>query len=300
VKSARDAFPFEVGFDVHRNAVVYKNVPRSPVQVLLDQLTTTNPVAALIWIPGLVGLFVSRRLRGVRAFGWIAIVILGAQIASQSSRPDRIAAIYPLLFAAGGVVIENLTVAQMRRIRWILAGLIVLTGLVLLPIGVPVLPPATLSSYLQAIGYSPQIEKGKTAPLPQYFADRFGWTELADTVAAVYHRLPREDQTQAAIFARSYGAAGALELLAKKRGLPCIMSGHNNYFLWGPCPDSTRVIITVLDSGDDLAELFDEVNVGAVTDCEFCMDYEDNQPIFVAKGPRFRMSDLWPQVKHFE
>lgn len=80
--------------EFYRNAVVYKNVPRSPVQVLLDQLTTTNPVAALIWIPGLVGLFVSRRLRGVRAFGWIAIVILGAQIASQSSRPDRIVAIW--------------------------------------------------------------------------------------------------------------------------------------------------------------------------------------------------------------
>lgn len=30
------------------------------------------------------------------------------------------------------------------------------------------------------------------------------------------------------------------------------------------------------------------------------MDYEDNQPVFVAKGPRFRMSELWPQVKHFE
>ena len=286
--------------EFYRNAMIYKNVPRSPVQVLLDQVTTTNPVSVLVWIPGLVGLLVWQRLAGFRALGWTAVVILAAQIVSKSSRPDRIVAIYPLLFAAGAVVIEGLTAARLRWIRWIVGGQIVVIGVALLPIGVPVLPPATLSSYLQRIGFSPQIEKGKTAPLPQHFADRFGWQELADSVASVYRRVPPKDQARTAIFAGSYGTAGALELLGAKYKLPCIMSGHNSYFLWGPCSDSTRVIITVLHSGEDLAELFDEVSLGAVTDCDFCMDYEDDQPIYVARGPRFVMSETWHYMKHFE
>ncbi|MCU0612000.1 MAG: glycosyltransferase family 39 protein [Candidatus Eisenbacteria bacterium] len=286
--------------EFYRNAMIYKNVPRSPGEVILDQVMAANPAAALVWAPGLIGLLISRRFTTVRALGWIAAVIWAVQIASQSSRPDRIAAIYPLLFAAGAVVIEGLTTGRLRWIRACVGGFVVVSALALLPIAVPVLPPTVLSSYLQTIGYSPEIEQGKTAPLPQYFADRFGWQELADTVAAVYHRLPPDDQARAAVFTMTYGTAGALELLGAKHGLPCIMSSHNNYFLWGPCPDSTEVVITVLDPGDDLPELFEEVSLGAVTDCEFCMDYEDNQPIYVAKGPRFSIKEKWALMKHFE
>mgnify|MGYP002065709280 CR=1 FL=1 len=58
------------------------------------------------------------------------------------------------------------------------------------PFGLPVLPPAGLNAYQQRLGIAPvPAEVSHTAPLPQYFADRLGWQNLARTVAEVSEYL---------------------------------------------------------------------------------------------------------------
>lgn len=34
--------------------------------------------------------------------------------------------------------------------------------------------------------------------------------------------------------------------------------------------------------------------------CELCMPYESNLTIFVARGPRRPLPEIWPSVKHFD
>jgi len=35
------------------------------------------------------------------------------------------------------------------------------------------------------------------------------------------------------------------------------------------------------------------------TDCEYCMPYENNQPIFICRGLKSLIKDFWPKVKNF-
>jgi 4-amino-4-deoxy-L-arabinose transferase-like glycosyltransferase len=287
--------------EFYRNATAHKNVPTGPVEALVGQIFIVNPANLPFVFLGMLYLFARVDGKAFRAFGWGYVVILLAMIAGQSSRPDRIAAAYTLIFAAGAVVTEQYAVAIKRR--WpvfAMTILLVIGGCFVGPVSVPLLPPATLVRYLTAIGFSLKIEQGKSAKLPQWLADRFGWKELAAAVGTVYHNLPPDEQRNCVIIAGSYGQAGACELYGDQYGLPSVYSTHNSYFLWGPPPDSVRTYIGVLVRRTDLEGLFQTVDIAGQFTCEYCMNYESNIPIYVARGPRQAVSEVWPKVKHFE
>ena len=95
--------------------------------------------------------------------------------------------------------------------------------------------------YTQALHFAPpNLETANTGKLPQTFADRFGWPEMAQATAAVYHELTPEEQAVTAIFARNYGEAGAIDFYGPALGLPKAISGHLNYWYWGPADNIGR------------------------------------------------------------
>jgi hypothetical protein len=71
----------------------------------------------------------------------------------------------------------------------------------LAPLCLPILSPERTARYTQTLGLVPQLERGKTSPLPQWLADRFDWEEMLRTVAGVYHNLTPEEQSKAVIAA---------------------------------------------------------------------------------------------------
>jgi hypothetical protein len=86
-------------------------------------------------------------------------------------------------------------------------------GRVSIPFYLPVLPPETYIHYAELLNLGQaKIETHAMGKLPQLFADRFGWPEMAQTAAQVYHSLSPEEQSKAAIFAENYGQAGAIDL----------------------------------------------------------------------------------------
>jgi hypothetical protein len=152
------------------------------------------------------------------------------------------------------------------------------------------------------LGGAPQIERGagKRTPIPQYFADRLGWEHLVDDVASAVGKLAPAERRRAVMFAPAYGPAGALEWLGRDRDLPPVYCGQNNYFLWGPPPDPVEVAVVLGDDERHLGELFEEVELIGIHECEGCMPWRNQMPIWVARRPRVSISKLWPSVKHFE
>src|SRR5205085_6289410 len=111
---------------------------------------------------------------------------------------------------------------------------LVATGAILAPIAIPLLPPETYIQYTKALHLDqPKIETHRLGPLPQIFADQFGWDEMAAIVARVYNSLPPDVRAKTAIFGQNYGQAGAIDFFGPKYGLPKAISGHQSYFLWG-------------------------------------------------------------------
>jgi len=153
-----------------------------------------------------------------------------------------------MLFAAGAVAFENISRTRMEWSRPAYVALIVLVTCVLAPLTVPVLPAETYVRYQKAIGLEPpKAENQPTGPLPQHFADEFGWEEMAREVGRVYNALPPEQRAKTAIFANSYGQAGAIDFFGGKYSLPKAISSHQSYWLWGP-RDYTGESVIVLGS----------------------------------------------------
>lgn len=142
--------------------MVNKNVPRGPLNVVLDQILFSNPFSFPLWIAGSVYVFASREGRKYRFLVWTYLILLLVMVVSRSSRPDRIAAMYTVLFAAGAVAIGKIRQARVQRLVSVTMIVLLAGGAIAFaPITTPILPSPLLKSYLSAIGFSFNIEKGK-------------------------------------------------------------------------------------------------------------------------------------------
>lgn len=297
-------------FEFYRSQDALKNLPTPPLAVLGQQVLGMNPGTLPVWAAGLVFLLFTERGRPYRHLGWLYLALLALMVVGQKSRPDRIASAYIILFAAGGTLIGEFTLR--RGWRWLRVAylpVLVAAGIALAPVGLQLLPPTMLARYAAALGLVPQIEKGegKTSSLPQWQADRLGWNDLVDAVEAAVQTLSDEERRKAILFAPGYGQAAPLEVLGGKRGFPPVYSAHNNYFFWGPPPDPVEVAVVLgfRGSGDppepheDLRQFFDEIELFRVHDCEWCMRWRDEMPIWIARRPKKPMADVWPELKRY-
>jgi hypothetical protein len=127
-----------------------------------------------------------------------------------------------------------------------------------------------------------------------------GWQEMAETVARVVRALPEEDRAKACLFGQNYGEAGAMEYFGPDLELPPALSAHNSYWLWGPGECTGEVFVVMGDSRESLEEIFRVVELGATFTCLDCMPYENDLPIWVARGLRPSIRELWPEIRHFQ
>lgn len=142
-----------------------------------------------------------------------------------------------------------------------------------------------------------QTERNRWGQLPQHFADMFGWEEMVATVARAYHHLPPEDKARCAIFADNYGEAGAIDFFGEKYGLPKTISGHQNYYLWGPRDYTGECLITVGSDLEDLQPLFERVEPAATFTNEYVMPYENDLTIYTCRQMRTHLKQYWPKIK---
>lgn len=267
-----------------------KNVVLDPVSFLIQQGMMLNPFSAPLWLSGLAALFLSRRYR---VLGWTYLIVLAVMIRLEA-KDYYLAPVYPMLFAAGAVLVTR------RRLAYAaVLGLIVIGGLISAPLVLPLFPPEQYLSYQRALGIKPQAtEVSHTSEMPQLFADQFGWEETVRKVARYYHSLPPEERKKTAIFCGNYGEAGAIDFYGPKYGLPPAISGHQNYFLWGPRGYTGESVILVDDDPDPDYELWQSLTKVDDRFHPYAMPYE-NAPIFHGRGLKEPLPELWPKVKHW-
>jgi Dolichyl-phosphate-mannose-protein mannosyltransferase len=275
-----------------------KNVALNPAQFIVQQIVFMNPATLPLWLAGLCWVFGSRDGRRYMALGIVYVVLLGEFIILHG-KSYYLAPAYQMLFAAGGVAVERVFA---NRLRWFKPGLLILiiaAGALLAPLVVPILPPGKLVAYMRTIGLQlPRTETSHTAPLQQIFADQFGWQEMAASVGHVYNHLRPEDKQRAAIFCQNYGEAGAIDFFGAQFGLPQAISGHQNYFLWGP-RDWTGEVALVLDTrDDDEREQFASVeDLGQIVSSPWAMPFERRMHIYLCHDLKANVQEFWPQVK---
>ena len=291
-------FPFlELQANIRRSG---RNVDLTPLAFLGQETLAMLPPSAPIWLAGLWYFFFRREGKPFRALGW-AWLATAASIMALSPRIYYLFPAFPLLFAGGGVLWERwLAGARVQWIKPAYAALIVLTAAVIAPTVVPLLPVETYIRYSAALHLQqPRIETHKLGPLPQLFADQFGWEEMVATVAGVYNGLPAEVRASTAIFGGNYGQAGAVDLFGPRYGLPQAISGHQSYYLWGPRGYTGESMIVMQGRQEELEKLFQAVRKVARAEHPYSMPYE-HFDVFYCRGLRSPLKELWPQVKKWD
>lgn len=282
--------------DLRNVKLTHKNVELPPIPFLLQQIMMLNPGMAWVWMAGLGFLLFHREGKRYRSLGVTYLVFLAVMMAMHG-KDYYLAPIYPLLFAAGGAFWERLSETRVRWIRMTGAITVIISGAFSLPMVLPVLPVERVVPYMQALGVVPQkTETNMMSPLPQYFADQFGWEEMVETVAKVYHSLPPEQRAKTAIFTGNYGGAGAIDFFGPKYGLPKAISGHQNYYFWGPRDYTMESLILIERSEEDVRRWCPNVEVGPRVDHPFSMNWEKYN-VLICRGPNKPLAEIWPNFK---
>lgn len=282
------------------NAQRYKIVPFTPAGFMLAQVMGMSPILSPLWIAGLIWLLASARGKRYCVLG-IAYLVVLVLLMAQRAKPYYAFPAYAMLIAAGGCAVES----ALRRWRspWPRGALLAAIGLggaVSLPLEVPILPPEMFLRYQAALNTKQTAEeRGAEAAMPQYFADRFGWENVADTVASVYAGLPEHERAHCAILASNYGEAGAINYYGRRLGLPRSLSTHNSHYFWGLAASAPEIIIYVGSSSESLSAYFDDVHVAAVIRSPYAMPYETNLPVYVCRGLKMPWDQIWRAGKKF-
>jgi hypothetical protein len=286
-----------------------RDVVLSPGAFISQQILLLNPASAIYWIFGMLFYFFSRTLRNYRVFGWAFVMsflfFLLAHGKNYYSTP-----MYTVVFAAGALAVEVFFnrarfVAHPILRRGLLTAVVVLAILgifPLLPVVMPILPINTYLEYQDHLPIAvPRSEHGHMgASLPQHYADEFGWEGMVAATAQVYHSLTPEEQTKAAIFANNYGEAGAIDFFGPKFGLPKAISGHQNYFLWGPRNYTGEIMIVLGSSNpDNDRKFFNDVQVAAELHNAYSIPSE-RRAILVCRGLKQNLHTLWPDLKDWD
>ena len=279
-----------------------RNAESGPIGFLLLQVVILHPLAAPVWIAGLVELLRDREGKGWRVLGitWVVIMVCMLTMHGRMYYP---APAYPMLFAAGGLVFER-WFAGPRSGRWLKPAYIttlVITGVLNAPFAYfPMLTVDQYLAYARFFHYAPpRIENNQLGPLPQIYADQFGWKEMAQVVADAYHKLPPEERRYCAIFGQNYGQAGAIDFFGAKMGLPPAIAGHQNYFYWGPRGYTGQCMIVMGDRPEQLHELFERVEFAGSVHHPLSMPYE-HFDVYVCRGPKFdNLEKVWTKIKRW-
>jgi 4-amino-4-deoxy-L-arabinose transferase-like glycosyltransferase len=251
-----------------------------------SQLLVVGPVLAVFWIAGLLLLVRSRQWRPLG----VAYLFLLVVFTLTSGKPYYLAGMYYVLFAAGGVWAENRLLAHTppRGVRgW--TALMVASGLISLPLALPVVPAGSLPQG----SWEGNVNKDLSATV--------GWQGLVAQVARVEATLPASQRAHVVVFTGDYGAAGAIDLWGSHYGLPHAISGHNTYWWWGP--DGARngsTTIAVDLSRSYLKTIFSQVTAaGFVATPGGVWSEERGDPIFVCRGQIVPWDRAWPSARHY-
>lgn len=224
--------------------------------------------AFFIWIMGLIWLFTSNG-QPYRILAWIYFSVITLLILS-SGKTYYSLGLYPMLFAAGSVALQQWTAIKFKWVRWFVPALILFLIWMILPIAMPIWEPDKLAIFYKEYKIensgSLKWEDQQNHSLPQDFADYLGWKEITLKAETFYNSLSKSERDSTIIYCRHYGLAGALKYYGKEKVFKSKVISDNGSFLhWIPDDFNFNHLIFVghqmPDADDEVFQHFEKVTV---------------------------------------
>lgn len=277
-------------------ALEYQNFTQNAVAFFAEQILYTNPLSVPLWIAGLALFGFTRRYREFR-FIAIAYAVLLVLAIWFEAKGYYIIGVYAALVAGGCVALER--VASRTVWRSVAVAVFLIATLPFVPLSLPVLSVDTFIRYAALLHLTGQ--NGTPARLIQpLYAEEFGWDELTQHVAQVYHSLPARQRAQTAIFADTYGDAGGLDLYGPRYGLPPVISAQNTYYLWGTHGyDGKTLIVVGASQADTVRKFYRKMTLVTTYGNPYKWVVEGPTPIYLCTDPIEPLPEFWPQLRWY-
>lgn len=252
--------------------------------------------AITLAMAGAVAPWRDERLRSFRIVA-IACVTTFVLLGALKGKPYYAAPLFPALAAAGAVWVDHMARPTLRMVA--VRGLVIASAVfagVLLPLGLPILPPARMARYAAALGVTTatRTNTGGQLPLPQDYADMLGWRDKAEAVAAVVATLTPAERARTVLYGDNYGQAGALDLYGRRLGLPPVVSLTGSFFFFGPGALPGEVVVMLGVEREDLTTVScDRLDAPTRVANPWGVDEERDVPILVCHGLSVTLQDLW-------
>jgi hypothetical protein len=279
------------------HASAHSNFTGTPLRFEIGQILAMNLFLAPLWLIGVVAPFAVERLKPAR-FLSIALLVATVLVIVTGGKDYYLFPVYPVMFAIGAAACAGMK----KWLAGVWLALAAANAALLAPVVLPLLDPPALKDYLDRHHLHPPPDEaaGIGAPLTQVDSDEMGWRALEKQVASVYRALPPDERRRAAILATNYGEAAAIDVYGAGDHLPPALSGQNQYYLWGPRGYDGSVIIHVNGDPDQWRPFCQSLTVAAHFGAPYAMPYENNRPIFICRGSRHTLADIWPRLKRYQ
>ncbi|HXC95272.1 MAG TPA: glycosyltransferase family 39 protein [Edaphobacter sp.] len=278
-----------------------KDVKLGPVQFFLAQIMTLTPSNIFLWGTGVLWLLFAKKTQIYRFLGVFYLVFLALMMGLHAKDYYLVPA-YPVFFAAGAVALIGWagTIVWRNVVLAAYALILLIGGVIFFPFSVPVLRPQQWVAYAEKLHFKPRESENHAAtPLPQFFADRFGWEDLAKQVSGIYNTLPPEERAKTGILVSNYGQGGAIDILGAKYGLPPAISGHQNYWIWGPRGYTGEDMIVINDASvEEMNAVYRSCIIAGKRDDPYTMPWEHGSIYLCHDRKKSYVAD-WNELKHY-
>jgi hypothetical protein len=126
-----------------------------------------------------------------------------------------------------------------------------------------------------------------------------GWDAQVRAVENVLGSLSLSEQEAAAILTGSYAQAAALNVL-RTNPKPRAVSGHMNYYVWGPEPGRGQAFVAYGLPRALLSRHYGSVEERARIDAPLARPWDTDLPVYVCRERLSPPDEFWSELRRFD
>ncbi len=272
----------------------------------LDQLTflgvlkrliiSLNPLTLFFWVGGLIYVSRSKNNPVYRPIA-LTIVISIVLLALSKSKAYYFYPAVITLIIFGGIWFEQKILSKRQWILYPVIAVLVLSGMVLIPFGLAILP---LDTFIKFAGIT---KKDDRYPIEyQEYYSKSKWEKTMVGLKAVYDSLPTNEKADCLIWGKHYSQAGGVNLFRPNYQVPKAISYHGSFYLWTPQHGELPKTVIAFTNGEaeiDFFQAFFKTVIAVKRIYNPYADFEKDlyQTIYLCKEPKLNFEQLRKEFK---